>query len=109
MEKETEQILLIKHIKYEMQKRFEWLGKQSLDFYLPDYNIAIECQGEQHFKPIDFAGKGIEWAKKLFEKNIERDKNKIRLCEENQIKLFHINHNENIFEKISEIMSLYLK
>ena len=26
------------------------LQKQSLDFYLPDYNIAIECQGEQHFK-----------------------------------------------------------
>ena len=26
------------------------LKKQSFDFYLPDYNIAIECQGEQHFK-----------------------------------------------------------
>ena len=22
-----------------------WLGKQEIDFYLPDYNIAIECQG----------------------------------------------------------------
>lgn len=24
-------------------------GQQTLDFYLPDYNIAIEYQGEQHF------------------------------------------------------------
>ena len=37
------------NIKYESQKKFSWLGKQSLDFYLPDYNIAIECQGRQHF------------------------------------------------------------
>ena len=32
--------------------------KQAIDFYLPDYNIAIECQGIQHFQPTDFAGKG---------------------------------------------------
>ena len=32
------------------QYREKWLSKQSLDFYLPEYNIAIECQGMQHFK-----------------------------------------------------------
>ena len=85
------------------------MGKQSLDFYLPDYNIAIECQGEQHFKPVDFAGKGEEWAEILFKKNVERDKNKIRLCEEKQINLFYINYNENIFEKINKILSFELK
>ena len=42
-------------------------GYQSLDLYLPDFNIAIECQGIQHFKPIDFGGKGEKWAKKSFE------------------------------------------
>ena len=106
MEKETEEILLNKGIKYESQKRFEWLGKQSLDFYLPDYNIAIECQGEQHFKPVDFAGKGKEWAEILFKENIERDKNKLKLCEENQINLFYINYSENILEKINKIISV---
>ena len=99
MEKETEEILLNKGIKYEFQKHFDWLGKQSLDFYLPDYNIAIECQGEQHFKPVDFAGKGKEWAEILFKENIERDKNKLKLCEENQINLFYINYSENILKK----------
>ena len=29
--------------------RPKWLGKQSIDFFLPQYNIAIECQGKQHF------------------------------------------------------------
>ena len=28
---------------------FKWIGLKSFDFYLPDYNVAIECQGEQHF------------------------------------------------------------
>lgn len=43
---------------YKRQYRTSWLNKQSLDFYLPDYNIAIECQGEQHFLPVKhFGGK----------------------------------------------------
>lgn len=28
-----------------------------LDFYLPDYNVGIECQGIQHIMPINFGGK----------------------------------------------------
>ena len=63
-------------IEYEYQKRFIWLGKQSLDFYLPKYNIAIECQGEQHFKPVDFGGKGIKWATEQFQYNVKKDEQK---------------------------------
>ena len=39
---------------FEYQKRFEWLGKQSLDFFVPQHNIAIECQGKQHFEQTMF-------------------------------------------------------
>lgn len=54
LEQETEMLLKKYNIKYETQKRFNWLitekmGKMSLDFYLPIYNVAIECQGEQHY------------------------------------------------------------
>ena len=108
LEKKTEEILLDNGIKYETQKHFKWLGRQSLDFYLPEYNIAIECQGEQHFKPIDFAGKGIKFAENLLKKNIERDKNKLRLCENNKIKLFYVNYNENVINKINQIIKLRL-
>ena len=68
----------------ERQKRFKWLGKQSLDFYLPEYNIAIECQGIQHFKPIDFFG-GIDKLK--YQRQL--DLRKKQLCEENNVKLIY--------------------
>ena len=68
----------------EYQKKFDWLGLQSLEFYLPQYNIAIECQGKQHFKPIKYFGD-----KESFEKQIERDWRKIKLCEQNGVKLLH--------------------
>lgn len=30
----------------------DWLGKQRFDIYIPKYNIAIEYNGEQHYKPM---------------------------------------------------------
>ena len=77
---------------YEYQKRFPWLGKQSLDFYLPDYNVAIECQGEQHFYPVNYFG-GV----KKFKKLQIGDANKKTLCEKNDIKIFYFSTKE--FEK----------
>ena len=56
---------------------------------MPDYGIAIECQGEQHFLPIDFAGKGKEWAKYQLLENKKRDELKKELCEKNGIKLIY--------------------
>ena len=48
-------------IKYFKEKTFPWLRKNKnsplfLDFYLPDYNILIECQGKQHFTDVMFFG-----------------------------------------------------
>ena len=67
--------LIENSIKFDYKKQFKWLGKQHLDFYLPEYNIAIECQGKQHF---------IGWDnnKEELEKQLKSDawyKNKI-LC-----------------------------
>ena len=70
---------------YEYQKKFpEWLGRQSLDFFLSDFNVAIECQGEQHFKPIKYFG-----GEEKFESIIKRDKKKRKLCECNNIKILY--------------------
>jgi Zn finger protein HypA/HybF involved in hydrogenase expression len=41
LEKRVTQYLDERNINHEKQKKFEWLGKQSLYFYLPDYNIVI--------------------------------------------------------------------
>ena len=103
LEKQTRNVLEDNKIVYEYQKKFEWLGKQSLDFYLPSHNIAIECQGEQHYKPVDFAGKGNEWAKKIFEKNKIRDKIKLDKVLKHNIKMIYVNE-ENKDNFLNEIL-----
>ena len=98
LEYNTKKILEENKIEYEYQKKFKWLGRQTLDFYLPRYNIAIECQGDQHYKPVDFGGKGKEWAKKLFEKTKKLDRIKLNKVKENNIRMLYINEdNKNNF------------
>lgn len=85
---------LIEHnATFEEQKTFEWLknkqGSKTLDFYLPEYNAAIECQGIQHFEPTDFANKGKEWAKKKYNYTIENDKIKLTECQKRGIKIYY--------------------
>ena len=103
----VEKILRMNNIIFDKQKKFDWLGRQSLDFYLPKYNIAIECQGEQHYKSIKHFG-----GEERLIKQIEKDKLKKQLCDENNVKLLYFaneKYDENIItdEKIllEEILS----
>ena len=81
---EIEQILCEHKILYIRQKRFDWLGKMSLDFYLPNYGIAIECQGKQHFESVDYFG-----GEEGFKLTYERDLRKKQLCEKHNIKILY--------------------
>ena len=94
-------------INFEREKTFKWLGMLRLDFYLTDYNIAIEYQGEQHFRPIKYFG-----GEKRFIDRIERDKRKNTLCLKNGIKIIYVSfwekNNENIIKTIDEL-SILLK
>ena len=71
-------------IAYDYQKRFKWFGRQSLDFYLPEYKVGIECQGKQHFFPVERFG-----GDKGFKQTLERDKRKKALCEKHGVKLLY--------------------
>lgn len=87
LEREVRNFLTENKIQFEEQKSFEWLKnykKMKLDFFLPKYNIAIECQGGQHFKPINFFG-----GKDGFLKIINRDKKKNELCKNNNVKILY--------------------
>ena len=35
------------------QYHADWLGKQSLDIYIPEYKIGIEYQGKQHYEEVE--------------------------------------------------------
>ena len=105
MERETKQLLTEYNIKFEEQKQFDWLifkkrGRMKLDFYLPDYNIAIECQGEQHFYPIDYYH-----GKEKFELIQERDEIKKKLCEKNNVSIEYINYYDNLENRLNEILN----
>lgn len=80
-------------VKISQQKKFTWLKykkKMSLDIFIEPYNIAIEYQGKQHFSPIDFFG-----GEESFSDCLERDMEKIRLCEKHNVKLIHFSYNKN--------------
>ena len=72
------------------------------DFYLPNQNICIEYDGEQHFKPIEKFG-GQENLK-----NVQnRDKIKTEFCEKQGITLIRIPYTLN-FKKIPEFINQYI-
>lgn len=74
-------------IPYEIQKRFDWLKNKinmTLDFYLPDYDIGIECQGRQHFIPVDKFG-----GEEGFKDTQIRDTLKKNQCENHKIKILY--------------------
>lgn len=53
------------------------------DFYLPDYNICIEYDGEQHYKKT-------RWSHDDFEERKYRDSIKNQYCLNNDIPLIRI-------------------
>lgn len=109
-EKEIEAILNELGVDFKYQHTFHDCKKVfalPFDFYLPSHNIAIEYDGEHHFRPTDFAGKGEEWAKGQFELTQKRDKIKNDYCHANNIKLLRIPYYE--FENIKNIITDTLK
>ena len=76
--------LVKENIKFTYRFRAKWLQRMELDFYLPDYNIAIECQGCQHFHAYERFG-----GEEGFKSQIKRDELKKKLSEENGIKLLY--------------------
>lgn len=90
LEKELIRLFDEKKIKYEYQKKFFWIGRQSLDFYLPDYKIAIECQGLQHYIAVE----GYMGGEKGFQIRQGLDKRKRRLCYEHNIKIIYYDHSK---------------
>lgn len=104
LEEEIEQLLAKHNITFVSQYKQQWLGLQSLDFYLPDYKVAIECQGEQHFKAIKLYG-----GEDGYERRVMLDENKRVRCEEQGIKIIYysnlgINYPYKVFEDKDDIL-----
>jgi hypothetical protein len=89
------------NLEIKQHARPTWLGKQHLDIFIPDKGIAIEFQGAQHDRPIEFFG-----GQNSFEKNKKRDERKKRLCKKHGVKLIYIYPSYNLQSVVEEINNL---
>ena len=96
-------ILLEKNnISYTQEKRFDdckYKYTLPFDFYLPKHNILIEYDGIQHFESIEHFG-----GENSLLVNQQNDKIKTDYAITNNIKLIRIKYNENIEEKLCELL-----
>lgn len=77
------------------------------DFFLPEYNLALEYDGRQHYEPVTFGGISEKRAIKLFEENKKRDKIKEEYCANNGINFLRISYKN--FDNIFQILEQQLK
>lgn len=101
-EKQIRLFLENKKITFIPQHTFEECKNEKylpFDFYLPEYNTCIEFDGLQHFKPIEYFG-----GEKKLKITKLHDQIKTNYCLKNNIKLIRIRYNENILEKLNNIV-----
>lgn len=85
-----------------------WIEKQRFDIYFPKYNIAVEYDGEQHYRPVNIFG-----GEENFIKVKERDKLKEQKCKENNCNLFRMKYDyddlqyNKLVENIKNIINSY--
>jgi len=72
-----------------------WLNRQRFDVYIPELNLAIEYQGQQHYVAVDLFGgeKGLKRTK-------QRDKEKLQLSKINGVDIIYFSYKENLTEKL---------
>lgn len=76
------------NILYEVgKKHITWIGKQRFDIYIPDYNIAVEYNGKQHYDPVSIFGGELG-----FKITQERDEMKRQKCKDNECTLFEVRY-----------------
>lgn len=103
--KQSTKILFIK------QKQFDWLKTtrtMPLDIYIPRFNLAIECQGMQHFSPSTLFG-----GNSAFDKQLKRDQIKYELCKQHGITIWYYAsttynvpdvYHDKVFTKLSDLL-----
>ena len=82
-----------------------WLSRQRFDVYIPELNLAIEYQGQQHYLAVDLFG-GEEGLKRTK----QRDKEKLQLSKANGVEIIYFSYKDNLTEKlVQNRLKKYLK
>lgn len=92
------------NILYEQQKTFENckdINLLSYDFYLPEYNLCVEYQGQQHYYPVNYFG-----GEDRFKIQQKHDDIKRKYCKDNNIMLIEIPYYKDIYEELIKMHEL---
>lgn len=90
-------------ISYIYQYRSDYLGKQSVDIFVENLNLAIEAQGRQHFHSIERFNKD-----KGFKLTVARDTKKLKILKEQNINVYYF-IDKTIDRSLSSISKEYLQ
>lgn len=93
------------NINFDREKRFDGCRHKKIlpfDFYLQDYNMCVEYDGEQHFEVWRMSN--LSDAKERLDKIKLRDSIKTKFCQDNNISLCRIKYTDNIEEKLNKII-----
>ena len=106
-ENKIEHFLMNNNIEFKKEKKFkDCKDKYQLpfDFYLPQYNLCIEFDGEQHFNPSSFSSRNTSEKEKL--ENLQyiqkHDKMKNDYCKKNGITLLRFNNLKTVEQELAE-------
>ena len=89
-------------IKFKEQQTFEgckYKQKLLFDFYIPEYNLCIEFQGEQHYRPW--------YTEEDFETQQIRDNIKREFCKTHNINLLEIRYDEPLNSTLEKALKKF--
>ena len=95
------------NIKYIPQKKFHDLKDKtylSYDFYLPNYNMLIEYQGQQHYSSVNYFG-----GEEKFNTQQLHDKLKREYAKNNGYKLLELHYSLDTQEKVNIYLNRRIK
>lgn len=61
------------------------LGKRSLDFFIPEFSVGIECQGKQHLSVDSIFNRSGKTLDEIYARDIEKK----HMCENHNIRLLY--------------------
>ena len=96
-----QKVLEENNIRFIAEKTFPKLHRAGyslrFDFYIPELNMLVEMQGQQHFIPVKFWG-----AEKGLQKRQEYDKAKEDFCKQNGYNLLKIFYYDDVEKRVNE-------
>jgi hypothetical protein len=76
----------------------DWLGRQRIDIFIKQLNIAIEYNGKKHYEPVTYFG-----GKDGYLKTVERDKMKKKKCIKNGCIMIEVKYDDNLHNAVEKI------